>query len=138
MALPSHHNLCNMWANSQPSKRTTTKWYLFLVLLSDGPKWKHQREIITSLEREGGNYRSFGGEHASRIRSLGIGWLFPFLWWLSLFVFQPTNPQTTVSLSDNFNSLVKIMYHRAMSLPFIEFLPSQGKLGVCQIRSSSI
>jgi cytochrome P450 len=127
-----------------------------LLSLSDGPKWKHQRKIITpafsqtfledanvtvahllyskafpSLERQGGTTEVL--EWSTRVASEVLG-LVGFSRSFDSFPDSSSHPQTTVSLFDNFNSLLKTMYHRALSPPFIEFLPTKENWGFANAR----
>jgi cytochrome P450 len=129
-----------------------------ILSLSDGPKWKHQRKIITpafsqtfledanktvahllyseafpSLEREGGTTEVL--EWSTRVASEVLGLVgfsrsfdgFPDA--------SSSDPQKTVSLFDNFNSLLKTMYHRVLSPPFIEWLPTKENWEFAKARS---
>jgi cytochrome P450 len=129
-----------------------------ILSLSDGPKWKHQRKIITPafsqafledanetvahllysqafpwLEREGGTTEVL--EWSTRVASEVLG-LVGFSRSFDGFADDSSSDlQKTVSLFDNFNCLLKTMYHRATSPPFIEWLPTKENWEFAKARS---
>ena len=118
-----------------------------ILSLPDGPKWKHQRKMITPafsqtfledanetvahllyseafpwLLKEGGTTEVM--EWSSRVASEVLG-LVAFSRSFDGFPDASSDPQNSVSLFENTKILLTTMNHRSLSPPFIEWLPTK-------------